>query len=54
MIFFKFININILIFILGTPLYQGNWNEIIEKAKHEADIYKKYKVVRKIYLLRLI
>ncbi|KAM7357276.1 uncharacterized protein F13E9.13, mitochondrial isoform 2-T2 [Cochliomyia hominivorax] len=28
----------------GTPLYKGNWNEIIEKAKHEANIYKKYKL----------
>ncbi|KAI8126243.1 hypothetical protein FF38_01152 [Lucilia cuprina] len=28
----------------GTPLYKGNWTEIIEKAKYEANIYKKYKL----------
>uniref|UniRef100_A0A1I8NIX1 Uncharacterized protein n=1 Tax=Musca domestica TaxID=7370 RepID=A0A1I8NIX1_MUSDO len=28
----------------GTPLYKGNWSEIIDKAKHEAYIYQKYKM----------
>lgn len=31
--------------ILGTPLYKGNWSEIVEKSKHEASIYLKYKMV---------
>uniref|UniRef100_A0A1A9WEL1 BtpA family membrane complex biogenesis protein n=1 Tax=Glossina brevipalpis TaxID=37001 RepID=A0A1A9WEL1_9MUSC len=28
----------------GTPLYKSNWLEIIEKAKYETEIYKKYKL----------
>ncbi|XP_061390667.1 uncharacterized protein F13E9.13, mitochondrial [Musca vetustissima] len=28
----------------GTPLYKGNWSEIIDKAKYEANIYQKYKM----------
>lgn len=30
---------------LGTPKYDGNFNAIIEQARHEADIYRKYNVV---------
>ncbi|XP_064541652.1 uncharacterized protein F13E9.13, mitochondrial [Drosophila montana] len=28
----------------GTPRYAGNWQQSIEKAKHEAELYKKHKV----------
>ncbi|XP_055911675.1 uncharacterized protein F13E9.13, mitochondrial [Eupeodes corollae] len=28
----------------GTPKYSGNFSEIIDKAKHEASIYSKYKL----------
>ncbi|KAI9586906.1 uncharacterized protein F13E9.13, mitochondrial [Glossina fuscipes] len=28
----------------GTPLYKSNWPEIIEKAKYEAEVYKKHKL----------
>ncbi|EDV95918.1 uncharacterized protein F13E9.13, mitochondrial [Drosophila grimshawi] len=28
----------------GTPKYAGNWQQIIEKAKFEADLYKRHKL----------
>lgn len=30
----------------GTPKYDGNFNAIIELAKHEASIYRKHDIVR--------
>lgn len=37
----------------GTPQYvSGAFNQIIEKAIHEANIYKQNKIVRKIKNLR--
>lgn len=29
----------------GTPKYDGNFNAIVEQARHEANIYKKHNVV---------
>lgn len=35
----------------GTPQYRpGSFNRLIEKAKHEANIYSRSKIVRKIPL----
>lgn len=31
----------------GTPNYDGNFNAIIEQAKHEASIYRKHQIVCK-------
>lgn len=31
---------------LGTPLYDGHFDAIVEQAKHEAHILKKHKLVR--------
>lgn len=33
------------IFPTGTPKYDGNFNAIVEQARHEANIYKKHNVV---------
>lgn len=30
----------------GTPKYDGNFNAIVEQAKHEASIYRKHQIVR--------
>lgn len=39
------LNFNRNVFRPGTPKYDGNFNAIVEQARHEANIYKKYNVV---------
>lgn len=34
----------------GTPKYDGNFNAIIEQARHEANIYRKHKIVSQFLL----
>lgn len=31
--------------LTGTPKYDGNFNAIVEQARHEANIYKRHNVV---------
>lgn len=37
----------------GTPKYDGNFNAIVEQARHEANIYKKHNVVSKLQSHRM-